>query len=73
MYFNLRRNSARRKNDEGVALVEFAIMSPFLVGLLVAIVDMGMLLDQYLHVVNIARDSARLAGRIPCVPWISYW
>ncbi len=54
----------RRNSEDGVALVEFAIMSPFLVALLVGIIELGMLLDQYLHVVNIARDSARLAVQI---------
>lgn len=61
---NLRAVRDDAAGEQGSAMVEFAVMTPFLAFLVLSIIEFGMLMDQYLHVVNIARDSARLAVQI---------
>ncbi len=66
---NFRMNSDNihihgRSSERGTALVEFAIMAPFLVFFLTMLIRMGFIMEQYLHVVNISRDAARQAVQI---------
>ena len=48
------------KNEKGQALVEFAIILPILLLLVMGIFEFGMLLNSYLTVQNVAREGARL-------------
>lgn len=47
------------KNQKGQALVEFAIILPVLLLLIMGIVQFGMLLGSYLTLENAAREAAR--------------
>ncbi|MCD9623537.1 TadE/TadG family type IV pilus assembly protein [Rhabdothermincola salaria] len=53
---------ARARNDEGAALVEFALVLPFLALLLFGIIEFGWTFGQYLDVRHGARESARLTA-----------
>ncbi len=48
-----------RRNEDGAAAVEFALVSPFLLMLLVGIVDFGSLFFLQNNMHNVARESAR--------------
>jgi Flp pilus assembly protein TadG len=48
------------KNENGQALVEFAIILPILLLLIMGIFEFGMLLNSYLTIQNAAREGARL-------------
>lgn len=50
------------KKDNGQALVEFALVLPILLLLLVGIVDFGMIFFKWLAVEHTARDAARYAS-----------
>lgn len=52
----------RRRDDEGAALVEFALIAPFLFLLVFAIIDFGWVFGQHLDVRHGAREGARLAA-----------
>ncbi len=52
----------RRNDDEGAALVEFALVAPFLFLLIFAIIDFGWVFGQHLDVRHGAREGARLAA-----------
>jgi Flp pilus assembly protein TadG len=58
---SLRRRQERRK-EQGVALVEFALVAPLLFLLLFGIVEFGWAFVQYLDVRHGAREGARLAA-----------
>lgn len=47
------------KNQKGQSLVEFAMILPFLLLLIMGIVQFGMLLNSYLGLQNAAREGAR--------------
>ncbi len=51
------------RGREGGAAVEFALVAPILVGVLVGIVDLGIGLYQWMEVVNSAQAGAQLAVR----------
>jgi len=47
------------KNQKGQSLVEFAIILPIILILLMGIVEFGMMLNSYLTIQNVAREGAR--------------
>lgn len=49
------------KKDEGVSAVEFAIILPILLLLLIGIIEFGWLLNGYITITGGAREGARLA------------
>ena len=53
----------RTDGEKGQSLVEFAILLPVLIMLLVGIVEIGWGLNSYLTVVDSARDGARLGSK----------
>lgn len=52
----------RRKNERGASMVEFAIILPLLMLILIGIIDMGRLLLAQAMVTNAAREGARMAA-----------
>jgi Flp pilus assembly protein TadG len=48
------------KNQKGQSLVEFAIILPIILLLLMGIVEFGMMLNSYLTIQNVAREGSRL-------------
>jgi len=48
------------KNEKGQSLVEFAILLPVLLLLLMGILEFGLMLNSYLTINNSAREGARL-------------
>lgn len=50
----------RLKNGRGQSLVEFAILLPLLLLLLMGILEFGIMLNSYLTIHNSAREGARL-------------
>jgi Flp pilus assembly protein TadG len=71
---DIRRNGRRRgKGEEGQALVEMALVMPFLLLLITAAIQFGIMLSDYSTLVNAARLGARelALGRTesdPCDP-----
>lgn len=51
-----------RKKQKGQGLVEFALVLPFLLVLVVGIVEMGVILNRQITVVNAAREGARFGA-----------
>jgi Flp pilus assembly protein TadG len=47
------------KNQKGQALVEFAVILPLLLLLIMGIIEFGMMLNSYLTVRNVSREGAR--------------
>ena len=52
----------RRTNDRGANLVEFALIAPLLIMLVLGIIDFGWILSQHQDVRHGAREAARLAA-----------
>ncbi len=52
-----------RKRERGQALVEFCLMAPILIVLLIGLVELGNGLNSYLTVLASARDGARLGAQ----------
>ncbi len=50
----------RLRNEKGQSLVEFAILLPLLLLLLMGILEFGIMLNSYLTIHNSAREGARL-------------
>jgi Flp pilus assembly protein TadG len=48
------------RNEKGQSLVEFAILLPLLLLLLMGILEFGLMLNSYLSINNSAREGARL-------------
>ena len=48
------------KNQKGQSLVEFAIILPVVLLLLMGIIEFGMMFNSYLTIQNVAREGARL-------------
>ncbi|MCB2294204.1 pilus assembly protein [Clostridium algoriphilum] len=48
------------RNEKGQSLVEFAILLPLLILLLMGILEFGIMLNSYLTIHNSAREGARL-------------
>lgn len=59
-----------RKNERGVSLVEFSIVLPFLVLLIIFTVDFCFLLGDYFALAHIVREGARQAAREMDVPTV---
>jgi Flp pilus assembly protein TadG len=58
----LRSNTTRRNRQQGQALVEFAILLPVLLLLLLGIVQFGLAFNNYIQVTSAAREGARKAS-----------
>lgn len=58
----------RTRDDRGAAAVEFALVAPFLILLIFAAIDFGVIFAQNLAMNNAARDAARLGAveETPC-------
>lgn len=52
----------RKKNESGASLLEFALIAPMLIMLVMGIIDFGWLLSQQQDVRHGAREAARLAA-----------
>lgn len=52
----------KQRSERGANLVEFAVLAPLLIALLLGIVDFGWFLGQYQDVRHGAREAARLAA-----------
>lgn len=50
------------KNEKGQSLVEFAIVLPILLLIVMGIAELGMMLNSYLTAQNISREVARLGS-----------
>lgn len=55
-------NLKSRKGDAGASLVEFALIAPFLILLLLGIIEFGYFFGEYNDVRHGAREGARLAA-----------
>jgi Flp pilus assembly protein TadG len=53
---------SKRKSDDGASLVEFAFVMPFLLILILGIVEFGFMLGQFNEVRHGAHEGARLAA-----------
>lgn len=51
-----------RANDRGSSAVEFALVVPFLVTLIVGMIQFGVVYNAYLGVTHAAREGARMAA-----------
>ena len=51
---------ARRRARQGTAMVEFAIIAPFLVTLFFGTIGLGMIMGRYVQTLTVARDVAHL-------------
>lgn len=63
-----RPDETGKSGENGMALVEFALIVPFLVILLAGVLEFGRVLDAWVIVTNAAREGARyaaLSGRSP--------
>jgi len=58
----LRRLIRKIKNEEGASSIEFALIMPVLVMLMVGIFQFGMAYSNYLAITHAAREGARLAA-----------
>ena len=58
----LRTNTTRRHRQDGQALVEFAILLPVLLLLLLGIIQFGVSFNNYIQVTSAARKGARKAS-----------
>jgi Flp pilus assembly pilin Flp len=58
----LRRVEKRFKNENGASSIEFALILPILVMLMVGIFEFGMAYSNYIAITHAAREGARLAA-----------
>jgi Flp pilus assembly protein TadG len=61
-------SSAFRRGDKGVSTVEFALVAPILILLLVGILDVARGVNAYVTVANASREGARYAMLSPSSP-----
>ena len=57
--------SKQQRSERGQSLIEFAFLAPFLLVLIMGIVDFGWALKSYITVTNSSREGARLG--VTCV------
>jgi len=55
----------KRENERGANLVEFALVIPLLLLMLVGVADLGRAFRTYIAITNAAREGARFASRLP--------
>jgi Flp pilus assembly protein TadG len=58
---SLRTTGSRWSDEAGAELIEFALVLPLLMLMLLAIIDFGMLFQRYHVVTNAAREGARVS------------
>jgi Flp pilus assembly protein TadG len=56
---------SRRERERGANLVEFALVLPLLLLMLVGVADLGRAFTTYIAITNAAREGARYASRWP--------
>lgn len=54
----MNRNASYISGNDGLAAVEFALIAPFLIALLIGMMDFGMYINQRMQMENIARAAA---------------
>lgn len=59
------RNAARKRNDLGASLVEFALIAPLLFALLLGMFTGGIALSQQNSMANAVREGSRLGATLP--------
>lgn len=52
-----------KHNEHGAALIEFALIVPILLALLIGIIEFGWIYNGYISITGAAREGARLAAR----------
>jgi hypothetical protein len=63
----MRKPFAGRNGGRGVALIEFALILPILIILVLATVDFGRLIQARLIISNVSREGGSIASRLPTV------
>jgi len=58
---SLRQVGKRRSGESGAELIEFALVLPFLLVIVLGIIDFGLLFQRYYVVTNAAREGARVS------------
>jgi Flp pilus assembly protein TadG len=58
----LRHGTDARRDDRGAAAVEFALILPLLVMLIVGMIQFGFVFNAYITVTHAAREGARMAA-----------
>jgi Flp pilus assembly protein TadG len=58
----LRQAAGRRRSERGAELIEFALVFPLMLLVMVGIIDFGLMFQRYHVVTNAAREGARLAA-----------
>lgn len=67
------RGSARWRNDDGVAAVEFALVLPLLVMLVLGVLTTGIAYSHSLGLANAVREGSRFAAITPYPPTSGNW
>ncbi len=57
-----RKDTVRRRGDEGASALEFAVVAPVLLLLLFGMIEFGLIFQGQLAVTHAAREGARLAA-----------
>lgn len=52
----------KRKNEKGQSLVEFALVVPLVILILMAIIEFGFMFNAYITISNASREGARLGA-----------
>ena len=65
MDWQLRLRALLRGRRRGDAVIEFVLLAPTLLVILLGILDVGRVLDTWLVVENAAREGARVAAQVP--------
>ena len=60
--------ATKRDGEHGVALVEFALVAPVLLLLLIGILDIGRTMNAYVTISNAAREGSHYAALHPTAP-----
>jgi hypothetical protein len=64
---SLRRRRSRRDGDDGAVLVEFALVLPLLLLMLLGIITGGLAYNQRLQVTHAVREGARYGATVPAL------
>jgi hypothetical protein len=65
-------NTSNCKHDQGTALVELAYILPLMVLILMSLIDVGNILNQYLRITQAVQEGVRLASSLPDLEPTSY-
>ncbi len=68
-----RRRSRQPQDESGQSLVEIAVGAPFLILLVLAFIEMGIVFAVYISLINAAREGAMFASKYPQLSdWASH-